>query len=313
MSGVLLLSAARYFRVRPQSEYSKLFGATISLYNSLRLYERDGSMNGPRGYLIIIGGAEDKEGASDVLRQAPELIGTDGLLTVLTTATQDPAAAGKKYEDAFGRLGMTKIQVLNIDNRSDADDASCCEKLGRSRGVFFTGGDQLRITSILGGTAAANSLGKIYTGGGVIMGTSAGASVMSSTMIVNGIDNGPARKCTLKMAPGLGFVDGVIIDQHFDQRGRFGRLLCGVAENPGTLGIGIDEDTAIKLYPDLHFDVIGSGAVTLIDGKTIKASNVSELRQNELIAISGVTVDVLPAGCGYDLAGRRVLRLKDGQ
>lgn len=145
------------------------------------------------------------------------------------------------------------------------------------------------------------------------MGTSAGASAMSSTMIVQGNDNEPARKCTLKMAPGLGLIGGVIIDQHFDQRGRFGRLICGVAENPDVLGIGIDEDTSVKVYPDLHFEVIGSNSVTIIDGRSIEASNVTELRQNELLSIVGARVHVLPQGFGYDLNTRKVLRLNEKQ
>jgi cyanophycinase len=130
-------------------------------------------------------------------------------------------------------------------------------------------------------------------------------------MIVKGEDNEPAKKCTLKMAPGLGLINGVIIDQHFDQRGRFGRLLCGIAENPDVIGLGIDEDTSIKLYPDMHFEVIGTNAVTIIDGKPIKASNVSELRQNEILAVIGANIHVLPQGYGYDLKSRKVLRLKN--
>jgi cyanophycinase len=173
----------------------------------------------------------------------------------------------------------------------------------------MTGGDQLRLTSILGGTRAGEELKNVYAQGGVVMGTSAGASVMSATMIVKGDDNEPAKKCTLKMAPGLGLVGGVIIDQHFDQRGRFGRLLCGVAENPDAIGIGIDEDTAVRLYPDRHFEVLGTNAVTVIDGTTIKSSNVSELQQNEILAITGVTVHILPQGYGYDLISRKVMRL----
>ncbi len=113
------------------------------------------------------------------------------------------------------------------------------------------------------------------------------------------------------MAPGLGFVGGVIVDQHFDQRGRFGRLLCGVAENPGVLGIGIDEDTAVKLYPDMHFEVIGANAVTIIDGTSLQSSNVSELKQDEILAVMGALVHVLPQGYGFDLKSREVLRLKN--
>lgn len=259
------------------------------------------------GILVIIGGAEDKEGKSVILKQAPQMLGDGDLLTVLTTATEKPEEAGQNYRQVFQRLGIKNIQVLNIDTRADAENPDYCEKLARSRAVFLTGGDQLRVTSILGGTRAHAELRKIFESGGVIMGTSAGASVMSSTMVVQGRDNEPARKCTLKMAPGLGFVGGVIIDQHFDQRGRFGRLLCGVAENPGVLGIGIDEDTSVKLYPDLHFEVIGSNAVTVIDGNSIRNTNVSELRQNEILAIEGVTVHVLPEGYGFDLTKRKVM------
>lgn len=261
----------------------------------------------------MIGGAEDKTGNSDILRQAPQLLKDNEVLTVLTTATEKPQEAGEKYRRVFDRLGVKNIQILNINTRDDADDEQYGNKLRSSRCIFMTGGDQLRITSILGGTRACGILRELYSSGGVIMGTSAGASVMSSTMIVQGNDNEPARKCTLKMAPGLGLVEGMIVDQHFDQRGRFGRLLCGVAENPGILGIGIDEDTAVKLYPDMHFEVIGSNAVTVIDGNSIQSSNVSELKAEEILAISGVTVHVLPFGYGFDLNNRKVLRLKNGE
>lgn len=265
-----------------------------------------------KGYLIIIGGAEDKKGESVILKQAKEMLSEHDRLSVLTTATENPEEVGKSYKEAFTRLGIKRIEILNINTRDDANSKDICEILETSKCVFFTGGDQLRITSILGGTNCYRQLKKLYYSGGIVMGTSAGASVMSSTMVVEGNDNEPARKCTLKMAPGLGFMENTIIDQHFDQRGRFGRLLCGVAENPDVLGIGIDEDTAIKVYPDGHFEIIGSNSVTVIDGSTIKSSNVSELNQNELLAIVGVTVHTLPQGYGFDLNSREVLRLKRG-
>ena len=264
-----------------------------------------------RGYLIIIGGAEDKSGESVILKQAPQMLKEDEKLTILTTATEKPDEVGKTYNDAFRRLGVKNIQVLDINTRDDADRDENCECIRNSACVFMTGGDQLRITSILGGTHAYESLKSVYENGGIIMGTSAGASVMSSTMVVQGDDNKPARKCTLKMAPGLGLLKDVIIDQHFDQRGRFGRLLCGVAENPEVLGIGIDEDTAIKVYPDMHFEVIGTNAVTIIDGNSIQCSNVSELNPNEILAIMGVTVHALPQGYGFNFEDRKVMRLKN--
>ncbi|MBE6907339.1 MAG: cyanophycinase [Ruminococcaceae bacterium] len=264
-----------------------------------------------RGYLIIIGGAEDKENDSIILKQAPRMLTDEDLLTILTTATEHPEETGQKYFEVFRKIGVQNIQVLNINTREEANHACFCEQIERSSCVFMTGGDQLRITSILGGTRACSELKRLYESGGIIMGTSAGASAMSSTMIVTGKDNEPARKCTLKMAPGLDLIDGAIIDQHFDQRGRFGRLLCGVTENPGVLGIGIDEDTSIKIHPDMHFEVIGSNAVTIIDGKTMQSSNVSELEQDEILAVNGVTVHVLPQGYGFDLKNRKVLRLKN--
>lgn len=268
-------------------------------------------MENNKGYLVIIGGAEDKKNDSVILKQAPQMLSDTDVLTILTTATEQPEEAGKDYTNVFKRLGVKNIKTLNINTRDDANDADNCEVIKNSKCIFMTGGDQLRITSILGGTRAYLELKDLYNNGGIIMGTSAGASVMSSTMVVQGNDNEPARKCTLKMAPGLGLFCGVIIDQHFDQRGRFGRLLCGVAENPEILGIGIDEDTAIKLFPDMHFEIIGSNAVTIIDGNTIESSNVSELNQNEILAIMGVTVHTLPTGYGYDLKKRKVLRLKN--
>lgn len=267
-------------------------------------------MENKKGYLIIIGGAEDKSGESTILNQAPQMLSEGEILTVLTTATEKPLEVGNDYLTVFKRLGVKNIQILNIDTREDANNEEINEKIKNSKILFMTGGDQLRITSILGGTTAYNNIKEVYESGGTIMGTSAGASVMSSTMVVKGNDNEPARKCSLKMAPGLGLFQDVIIDQHFDQRGRFGRLLCGVAENPDVLGIGIDENTAVKVFPDMHFEIIGSNAVTIIDGKTIQSSNVSELNPNEILAITGVTVHALPEGYGFHIKDRKVMRLK---
>lgn len=263
-----------------------------------------------KGNLIIIGGAEDKYGDSRILKQVVESVGDHAAnLTILTTATQKPEEVGHEYRHVFTRLGVPHVEVLNINSREDANQESFALAVSKSTGLFFTGGDQLRITSILGGTLVNDALRNAYTAGTTIIGTSAGASVMSSTMIVDGNSNDAARKCTLKMAPGLGLVEDVIIDQHFDQRGRIGRLLCGVAENPFMLGIGIDEDTAIQVYPDAHFEVLGSNAVTVIDGKSILTSNVSELMPEEILAISQVTLHVLPTGYGFNLSTRQFLRL----
>lgn len=263
-----------------------------------------------KGNLIVIGGAEDKQGDSSILKCVVETsAGADSNLVILTTATEKPESVGSEYQSLFRKLGASHVQILNINSREEANRAENADVIRNSTGLFFTGGDQLRITSILGGTRVCAAMQEAYQKGVAIAGTSAGASVMSNTMIIDGDGNDPARKCTLKMAPGLGFMEEAIIDQHFHQRGRIGRLLCGVAENPYMLGIGVDEDTAIRVYPDARFEVIGTNAVTVIDGKSIKSSNVSELKPDEILAIAGVTLHVLPKGYGFDMKGREVLRL----
>jgi cyanophycinase len=259
------------------------------------------------GNLLIIGGAEDKWGQSSVLKQAIDMCGgQDAKIIVLTTATQKPEEVGKEYRAVFTRLGVKAIDVLNIDNRNDANNDSVAQRISSAAGVFFTGGDQLRITSILGGTKTFKALRDMYMKDIPIIGTSAGASAMSSTMIVDGSSNSAARKCTLGMSPGLGFLEHVIIDQHFEQRGRLGRLLVGVAQNPSILGIGIDEDTAIKVRSNVSFEVVGTNCVTVIDGTTIQESNVSELNPEEIIALSNVTIHVLPSGYKFDFSKRTV-------
>ena len=267
-------------------------------------------MNGMvKGNLIIIGGAEDKTGECKILKSLVDITGgPDARLTILTTATENPEEVGNTYRSVFQRLGTGNINILNINTRDDANKDSIVQLAAGSTGIFFTGGDQLRITSILGGTKIYMALQDAYNRGVVIAGTSAGASVMSGTMITDGNDNDAARKCTLKMAPGLGLLEGVLIDQHFHQRGRLGRLLCGVAENPNILGIGIDENTAVRVYADAHFEVMGSNSVTIVDGHNIISSNVSELNPDENLAIVNVVIHVLPYGYGFDMKEREVLR-----
>lgn len=262
-----------------------------------------------KGQLMIIGGAEDKVGESTILKEAVETAGKENCkISIITTATNQPEAAGDEYEKIFKRLGAGEVKVINVETRDLANEESTNNLLKGSNGVFFTGGDQLRLTSILGGTAFHKTLRELYNDGCIIIGTSAGASAMSSTMIVDGNSNDAARKCTLKMAPGLGLLNEAIIDQHFAQRGRLGRLMCGVAENPEMLGIGIDEDTAIKVLPDKSFRVYGNNSVTVIDGRTIKSSNVSELAPEEILCINNATIHILPAGYGYNLQERTIIR-----
>ncbi len=263
-----------------------------------------------KGDLLIIGGAEDKYGEKRILEEVLAVMGgKDARIGIITTASEKSKEVGEEYREVFCRLGAKDVDILDLKTRDDANSQDYGERIRDTTGFFFTGGDQLRITSILGGSRAYEELYYSYRHGTAVAGTSAGASVMSSTMIVEGNSNDAARKCTLKMAPGLNFLEGVIIDQHFDQRGRLGRLLCGVAENPGVLGIGIDEDTAIRVFPEEYFEVLGSNAVTIIDGRHIKSSNVSETNPDEILAITNANIHVLSKGYGFDIKRREVLRL----
>lgn len=257
------------------------------------------------GRLIIIGGAEDKEGECEVLKEVAEAAGGDrGRIVIVTTATQHPRPAGDKYAEIFRKLGVGDVRVIGIKSRQDAERPEVTSALKGATCVFFTGGDQLRITSILGGTIMGTMLKDLFGSGLVIAGTSAGASAMSSTMIVTGDEEDSPRKCTVKMAPGLDLLDGCVIDQHFAQRGRIGRLMCAVAQNPHVLGIGIDEDTAAQISGN-RLRVSGSGAVTVVDGSTLSFSNVSETRPDQPLALMGMTIHVLPKGYGFDLLHRK--------
>ncbi|MDU1004675.1 MAG: cyanophycinase [Clostridium butyricum] len=257
------------------------------------------------GNLIIIGGAEDKEGKREILKKVCDSIDKDNdILLIATIATEFPEEAAEKYKKVFSDLKVKNLKVLDISCRKDAFDENNVELINSCSLIFFTGGDQLRITSLVGGTPVYDSLRKCLTKGIYIVGTSAGASVMSDTMIVQGNDDDSPRKCTLKMAPGLSFIRNVIIDQHFAQRGRIGRLLVGIAENPEVLGIGIDENTAICVNQDGKIEVVGEGAVYFIDGSNITYTNVSELHSDEILSMHNVELHILTNGNKFDLIKR---------
>lgn len=257
------------------------------------------------GNLIIIGGAEDKKEECEILKEVVKKSKKkDGPIIVLTAATEYPEEVGTIYVNTFRRLGYDDVRVIDIKSREDANRVDYGSELGNSSCIFFTGGDQLKITSLIGGTNLFECLNKAYFDGTLIVGTSAGASCLCSTMIVSGKDDDSPRKCTIKMAPGLDLIRGVLIDQHFAQRGRIGRLLNAVAQNPEILGIGIDENTAVVVEGSNIFRIIGSGAVTVVDGKLISHTNVSELSPDESLAITDIKLHILPKDYSYDMLGR---------
>ncbi|MCH3965320.1 MAG: cyanophycinase [Clostridium sp.] len=257
------------------------------------------------GNLIIIGGAEDKRGDKHILKEVcSKLDKEEDILVVATIASEIPEELGSEYNTVFKELGIKNIRILNIEKRTSAYYKENIDKIENAALIFFTGGDQLRITSLIGGTPLYSKIKDLYKNGCIFVGTSAGASVMSDTMIVTGPDDEAPKKCTLKMAPGLGFIKGVIIDQHFAQRGRIGRLLVGIAENPESLGIGIDEDTAIVVKDNGEFKVIGSGAVYIIDGSNISCTNVSEQYPEEVLSIFDVKLHVLKNGNKFNIISK---------
>lgn len=255
--------------------------------------------------LIIIGGAEDKKGGKEILKEVCSSIDMNNdNLVIATLATESPIEAGDKYKKIFSSLGVKNIKTLDINHRKHAFLQENVEIIKNADLIFFTGGDQLRITSLIGGTPVGNEMRYSYERGCIYVGTSAGASVVSDIMIVTGEDEESPRKCTLKMSPGLGFINHVIIDQHFAQRGRIGRILAGISQNPDVLGIGIDEDTAIVVNEKAMLKVIGSGAVYVIDGWNITHTNVSEQYQDEILSIFNVKMHVLIKGNVFDLNKR---------
>lgn len=282
------------------------YGKNRNTYKKEWICLQDDSINTKSGTLIIIGGAEDKKGEKGILKEVSEQIDKEnGKLVIATIASQLQDEVGADYEKLFKELGVKNIRILKIQTRKDSFEESNLEIIKDASLLFFTGGDQLRITSLLGGTALYKAIKDSYKHGCTLAGTSAGASIMSDPMIIEGLDVESPRKCTLKMAPGLGFITGVLIDQHFAQRGRIGRLLVGIAENPESIGIGIDEDTAIIVKDCSEFKVIGSGAVYVIDGSDIVHSNVSEQHPDEILSIWGIKLHVLINQDSYDLLNRQ--------
>jgi cyanophycinase len=257
-----------------------------------------------KGNLIIIGGAEDKKGGKDILKEVCSRIDKEkDELVIATIATDLPKEVGAEYRSIFEKLGVRNINILDIQDRKDSFEEHNIEIIKRAALVFFTGGDQLKITSLLGGTPLYTAIHESHENGCVYVGTSAGASVVSDTMIITGDDEKSPKKCTLKMAPGLGLLKNIVIDQHFAQRGRIGRLLVAIAENPESLGIGIDEDTAIMLKnKEGEFQVIGSGAVYIIDGSSITYTNVSEQYPDEILSMFDIKMHVLKKGDKFVLS-----------
>jgi cyanophycinase len=257
------------------------------------------------GQLVIIGGAEDKEGDCTILREFVRRSGgLQAKIVVMTVATELPREVGDNYIRVFERLGVEDIRIVDTVYREDATSATALEAIEKATGVFFTGGDQARITSILKDTDIHKTLHKRFSEGIVVAGTSAGAAMMPDMMIVEGEGETNPRVEIVTMEPGMAFLPGVVIDQHFAQRGRIGRLLSAVAQQPVNLGFGIDENTAV-VVSNRQFEVVGEGAVTVIDVSEITHTNIDQILKDEDLAFCGVKLHILPHGYRFDLASRK--------
>lgn len=264
-----------------------------------------------KGTLIIIGGHEEKQQARDILEYVAEKASKgSGRLVIVTVASQKPEGLAAQYTEVFQELGVPDVAVLDIRTRAQAREESCAAVLDKAAIIFFTGGDQLRITSQIGDSLVFQAMRELYAAGCTIVGTSAGAAAMSETMLIGGSNDESPRISDLRMAPGLGFLPSCIIDSHFAQRGRMGRLLTSVAQNPRNLGLGIDEDTAIVVHNN-EFTVLGSGAVYVVDGQNISYSSLSEAHPKSVLSIYNLRLDVLSSGKRYDLNERKPLPVEE--
>ena len=221
------------------------------------------------GHVIIIGGAEEKIGERVILTRFIELAGgTDARIAVISSASSLGPLAGEMYRRVFSELGAAEVHPIHAVTRAQANDATNAQIVKNATGVFLTGGNQLRLSSTIGGTALAQQIQRRHREGAVIAGTSAGASAMSTHMVAFGASGATPKQRMVQMAAGLGMLPGVIIDQHFEARNRIGRLLAIIAANPSLLGIGVDEDTAGVVGPDRVLEVVGRRSVTILDGAT---------------------------------------------
>lgn len=254
-----------------------------------------------RGFVIPIGGAEDKLKDQSILTRFVDLCGGEkASITVIPTASE-LEDTGDNYVRIFKDLGVQEVTSLPIVEREDAQSEQHLEALERSTGVFITGGNQLRLSTILGGTPVSKAIRRLNAHGTHIAGTSAGAAIMPEHMISGGDSGATPKQGAVSLSPGLGLTNKLVIDQHFRQRDRLGRLMSAIAYNPFLIGLGLDEDTAVFINPEGVLEVEGTGAITIIDPSELKYSSMHNAREGDTISLIGMRVHVLAKGCGYSL------------
>jgi cyanophycinase len=267
-----------------------------------------------QGPVMPIGGAEDKgEGDEIILSRFVELAGGKrARIAVVPTASEEPAEMGERYIKVFTKLGASSVDVVDIKERPDANAPATLELLGSASGIFITGGAQDRLVELLVGTLAMECIRNRNADGVAVAGTSAGASIVAAHVMLGGTglagtsNDASARKAMVEVVAGFGLLQDVIVDQHFSQRGRMGRLMSAFASNPGLIGIGLDEDTAVLINREGTLEVLGSGMVTLVDGRNAR-SNYFDIEHGEVLTVVDSSLHILGCGRLFDLNERRAL------
>ena len=259
---------------------------------------------GTRGWIVPIGGAENKENDRRVLARFVEVSGGAAADIVVIPTASRMNETGPRYEKLFRELGAARVEVMDFDTRRDCQEPSRLERLERASGIFFTGGNQLRLTTLLGGTPVATMIRRRNAAGATVGGTSAGASILSEHMIAFGDEGSSVISGSVRLAPGLGLTNRFVIDQHFRQRDRLGRLITALAYNPFAVGIGLDEDTAVFISPDEILEVEGSGGVTIVDATDATFSSVDTVSEGQPLCMLGLRVHVLVTGATFNFRTR---------
>jgi len=257
-----------------------------------------------RGWIIPIGGAENKENDRHILERFVKVSGgSDADIVVIPTASR-MAETGPRYERLFTEIGAARVTSMDFDTRRDCHEPGRLQRLEEATGIFFTGGNQLRLTTLLGGTPVAKLIRIRNAHGVAVGGTSAGASILSEHMIAFGDEGSSIISGSVRLAPGLGLTNRFIIDQHFRQRDRLGRLLTALAYNPFAIGIGLDEDTAAFIGPDETVEIVGSGGVTVVDASEVTFSSMDSVSEGQPVCMLGIKMHMLVAGATFNLHSR---------
>jgi cyanophycinase len=261
-----------------------------------------------RGWIVPIGGAENKENDRRILARFVRVSGGEAADIVVIPTASRAHETGPRYQQLFQALGAQRVTVMDFDTRRDCRERRRLERIAQATGVFFTGGNQLRLTTLLGGTPVAKLIRARNARGVTVGGTSAGASILAEHMIAAGDEGSAMIAGSVRLAPGLGLTNRFIVDQHFRQRDRLGRLLTALAYNPFAIGIGLDEDTAVFVGPDETVEVEGSGGVTIVDGADVSYSSIDSVEEGQPVCVLGLKLHLLVAGATFNLHTRSAAR-----